>query len=138
MGESVGRARPPQILLGVGAVLLVSAGAAVASAHGGILVRAFLVALAGAATWFSLRAARNRLRSSEEVLAACGAGLAVAGISLGGPALDGDPLTALLLAAAFMVLHRAAPTTAAWPLVSWAAFQLAVLRALDLVPDAVH
>ena len=36
------------------------------------------------------------------------------------------------------MLHRVAPTTAAWPLVSWAAAQLAVLRALDCVPDAVH
>ena len=132
------RARPPQVLLGVGAVLLVSAGATVASAHGGLLVRAFLVALAGAATWFSLRAARGGLRSSEEVLAACAAGLAVAGLSQGGPALDGDPVTASVLAAVFLVLHRVARTTAAWPLVSWAAFQLAVLRAIDLVPAAVH
>jgi hypothetical protein len=132
------RARPAQVLLGVGAVLVVGAGAAVASAYGGLLVRALLVVLAGAATWFSLRAARNRLRSSQEVLAACGAGLAVAGISPGGPALDGDPVTALLLAAGFLALHRAARTTAAWPLVSWAAFQLAVLRGNHLVPHALH
>lgn len=132
------RARPPQVLLGVGAVLLVSAGAAVASAHGGIVVRVLLVLLAGAAAWFSLRAARGGLRSSEEILAACAAGLAVAGASQNGPALDGDPVTALLLAAGFLVLHRYAPSTAAWPLVSWAAAQLAVLRALDLVPDALH
>jgi hypothetical protein len=132
------RARPPQVLLGVGGVLVVSAGATVASAYGGIVVRLLLLVVAGTATWFSLRAARSGLRSSEEVLAACAAGLAVAGASQGGPALDGDPVTALLLAAAFLVLHRVAPTTAAWPLVSWAAGQLAVLRALDLVPDAVH
>ena len=115
MGGSVGRARPPQVLLGVGAVLLVSAAAAVVSAHGGLLVRSLLIALAGAATWFSVRAARHRLRSSQEVLAACGAGLAVAGIS--GPALHGDPVSALSLAAVFLLLHRAAPTTAA----AWAA-----------------
>ena len=132
------RARPPQVLLGVGGVLLVSAGATVASAYGGIVVRLLLLVVAGTATWFALRAARSGLRSSQEVLAACAAGLAVAGASQGGPALDGDPVTALLLAAAFLVLHRVAPTTAAWPLVSWAAGQLAVLRALDLVPDAVH
>ena len=132
------RARPPQVLLGVGGVLLVSAGATVASAYGGIVVRLLLLVVAGTATWFALRAARSGLRSSQEVLAACAAGLAVAGASQGGPALDGDPVTALLLAAAFLVLHRVAPTTAAWPLVSWAAGQLAVLRALDLVPDGVH
>ncbi|TFV85667.1 hypothetical protein, partial [Blastococcus sp. CT_GayMR16] len=132
------RARPPQVLLGVGAVLLVSSAAVVASVYGGIAVRVLLVVLAGIATWVSLRAARARLRSSEEILAACAAGLAVAGASQGGPALDGDPVTALLLAAAFLVLHRVAPTTAAWPLVSWAAAQLAVLRALDLVPGSLH
>ena len=132
------RARPAQVLLGVGAVLLVGAGAATASSHGGLLVHALLVVLAGAATWSSLRADRNGLRSSREVLAACGAALAVAGVSVGGPALDGDPVTALLLAVVFLVLHRAAPTTAAWPLASWAAFQLAVLRAIDLVPHGLH
>jgi hypothetical protein len=132
------RARPPQVLLGVGAVLLVSAGATVASAFGGIVVRLLLLVVAGTAAWFSLRAARGGLRSSEEVLAACAAGLAVAGASQGGPALDGDPVTALVLAAGFLVLHRIAPTTAAWPLISWAAFQLAVLRSLDLVPDGLH
>ena len=125
-------------MLGVGAVLLVSAGATVASAHGGIVVRVLLVVLAGTAAWFSVRTAASGLRSSEEMLAACAAGLAVAGASQGGPALDGDPVTALLLAAGFLVLHRMAPTTAAWPLVSWAAAQLAVLRALDLVPGALH
>ena len=132
------RARPPQVILGVGAVLLVSAGAAVAAVYGGLVVRLVLVVLAVVATGFSLRAARSRLRSSEEVLAACAAGLAVAGVSQGGPALDGDPVTALLLAAGFLVLHRLAPTTSAWPLVSWAAAQLAVLRALDLAPAALH
>ena len=124
------RARPPQILLGVGAVLLVSAGAAVASVHGGLVVRGLLVTLAGAFGWFSVRAARSGLRSSEEVLAVCAAGLALVGAPQGG--------LSLLLAAAFLVLHRVAPTTAAWPLASWASFQLAVLRSLHLVPEALH
>ena len=52
--------RPPQVLLGVGAVLLVSAGGAVASAYGGGPARLLLLALAAAAAWFSLRAARSR------------------------------------------------------------------------------
>lgn len=131
------RTRPIQVLLGVGAVLLVGAGGAAAT-HGGLLVRALLVVLAGATIGASLRADRHRLSSSREFLAACGAGLAVAGVSVGGPALDGDPVTAAVLAAVFLALHLAAPTTAAWPLVSWAAFQLAVLRAIDVVPRAVH
>ncbi|HEV7188789.1 MAG TPA: hypothetical protein VGN28_12915 [Blastococcus sp.] len=138
MGESVGRARPPQVLLGVGAVLLLSSAAAVVSAHGGLVVRGLLVGLAMVAAWFSVDADRDRLRSSQEVLAACGACLAVAAISQGGLSLDGDPVSALSLSAVFLVLHRLAPTTAAWPLAAWGSFQLAVLRGTGLVPHVVH
>ena len=84
------RARPPQVLLGVGAVLLVSAGAAVASAYGGRPARLLLLALAAAAGWFSLRAARAGLRSSEETLAACAAGLALSASASGGLLARGD------------------------------------------------
>jgi hypothetical protein len=132
------RARPPQILLGVGAVLLVSAGAAVASANGGSPVRVLLLVLAATAAALSLRAARSRLRSSEETLAACTAGLGLAATDLGGPVLGGNPGSAAALAVAFLVLHRAAPTTASWPLASWAAGQLAVLRGLDAVAPALR
>ncbi|MCW2698657.1 MAG: hypothetical protein JWQ45_192 [Blastococcus sp.] len=132
------RVRPPQVLLGVGAVLLVTAGAAVAAAYGGIATRLLLVALAVTATGFSLRASWTGLRASEETLAASAAGLALAGSSLGGPVLDGEPVTAGLLAAGFLVLHRVRPSTAAWPLVAWGALQLAVLRAVDLVSGALH
>ena len=97
------------MLLGVGAVLLVRAGATVAAAYGGHRRAALLLALAAAATVFSLRGSGTGLRSSEEALAACAAGLALAGSSPGGPALDGDPVTALLLAAGFLVLHRFSP-----------------------------
>jgi hypothetical protein len=128
------RARPPQVLLGVGAVLLVSAGAAVASAYGGTPIRLLLFAVAAAVAGFSLRSARVGLRSSEETLAAAAAGLAVAGSDLGGPVLTGDPATPSALAVVFLLLHRTTPTTAAWPLAAWAAGQLAVLRALDSVP----
>ncbi|MDT0277786.1 SCO7613 C-terminal domain-containing membrane protein [Blastococcus goldschmidtiae] len=130
------RARPPQVLLGVGAVLLVSAGAVVASAYGGGPARTLLLALAAVATGFALRAARARLRSSQEVLAASATGLAVSasGVGgLGGSALGGVGATAAL-AIVFLVLHRVAPSTAAWPLASWLAAQLAVLRGLDGVP----
>ncbi len=130
------RARPPQVLLGVGAVLLVSAGAVVASAYGGGPARTLLLALAAVATGFALRAARARLRSSQEVLGASATGLALSasGVGgLGGSALGTAGATAAL-AAAFLLLHRLAPTTAAWPLASWIAAQLAVLRGLDGVP----
>jgi hypothetical protein len=147
MSESVGtaplaplayRARPPQVLLGVGAVLLVSAGAAVASAYGGATVRLLLLVLAATATGFSLRAARTRLRGSEETVAASAAGLVLAGSDLGGRALDTNPATAAALALAFLVLHLVAPSTAVWPLASWGAAQLAVLRGLGSVAPDLH
>jgi hypothetical protein len=121
------------VLLGVGAVLLVSAGAALASAYGGVPARLLLLVLAGTAGWFSVRAARTALHSSEETLAACAAGLAVAASGPGGLSLEGSAFPVAVLAGVLLVLHRVAPTTAAWPLASWAAAQLAVLRGLDSV-----
>jgi hypothetical protein len=132
------RARPPQVLLGVGAVLLVSAGATTASAYGGWPARLLLLTLAVVAGWFSVRAARAGLRSSRETLAACAAGLAIAASGPGGLSLDGHPLPVAVLAAVLLVLHRVAPTTAAWPLASWIAAQLAVLRGLDGVPSTLR
>ena len=132
------RARPPQVLLGVGAVLLVAAGAAVASAYGGAPARFLLLALALTAAGFSFRTARAGLRSSEETLAASAAGLGVVGSDLGGPVLQGDPGSPAALAVVFLVLHRVTPTTAVWPLASWAAAQFAVLRALDSVPPQLR
>jgi hypothetical protein len=132
------RARPAQVLLGVGAVLLVSAGAAVASAYGGLPARLLLVALAAAAATFSVRAARAGLRSSEETLAASAAGLAVAASDPGGLSLEGNPLPVAVLAVVLVVLHRVARTTTAWPLAAWGAAQLAVLRGLDSVPPTLR
>jgi hypothetical protein len=147
MSESVGtsplpplpyRARPPQVLLGVGAVLLVSAGAAVASAYGGGPARLLLLTLAATAAGLSLRAAWTGLRSSEEILAACAAGLGVAAGDLGRPELGGTPGIPVVLAVVFLVLGLAAPTTATWPVASWLAAQLAVLHGLHLIPTALH
>jgi hypothetical protein len=147
MGQPVGtaplpplpyRTRPPQVLLGVGAVLLVSAGAAVASAYGGAPVRLLLMALAATAAGFSVRAARSRLRSSAETLAASAVGLAVAGTEIGSPLLGANAGSAGVLAVAFLVLHLTAPTSAAWPLASWGAAQLAVLRELHAVPQELR
>ena len=132
------RARPPQVLLGVGAVLLVSAGAAVASLYGGVPARLLLIAFAATAAGFSWRTARAGLRSSEETLAASAAGLGIAGSDLGGPVLQGDPGTPAALAVAFLLLHRFTPSTAVWPLASWGAVQLSVLRAMDVVPPQLR
>jgi hypothetical protein len=132
------RTRPPQVLLGVGAALLVSAGGAVASAYGGGPVRLLLLALAAATTCFSLRAARTGLRSSEETFAASTVGLALAGTDLGGPLYGAAPGSAAALAVGFLVLHRVASSTVTWPLAAWGAGQLAVLRGLDAVPGGLH
>jgi hypothetical protein len=131
------RARPPQVLLGVGAVLLVSAGATVSSAFGGTPARTLLLVLAAATAGFSVRAARARLRSSEEVLAASATGLAVSASAVGSDTLGrglGSAGATAALAAVFLVLHRLVPSTATWPLASWLTGQLAVLQALDRVP----
>jgi hypothetical protein len=133
-----GRVRPLQVLLGVGAVLLVSAGASVASVYGGSPARGLVLALAVVATAASLRAGWSGLRSSAETLAACAAGLAVAGGAVGGPGLSDAALPAFVLAGTFLALHLTAPPTAAWPLAAWGAGQLGVLRALDAVPAGLH
>ena len=132
------RARPPQVLLGVGAVLLVSAGAALASAHGGAPARLLLLGLALSAAGFSLHAAWTGPRGAEEILAACATGLGVAAGDLGRPELGGTPGMPVVLAVVFLVLHLAAPTTTTWPLAAWLATQLAVLRLLQWVPAAVR
>ena len=132
------RVRTPQVLLGVGAVLLVSAGAAVASAYGGGPARAVVAALALACGWFSVRAAQRELPSSQEVLAGCAAGLALAASDLGSESGGGTGVTASLLALVFLLLRLIAPTTAAWPLAAWGAVLLAVLRTLDDIPPGAH
>ncbi|MGY2066672.1 SCO7613 C-terminal domain-containing membrane protein [Blastococcus sp. SYSU DS0619] len=132
------RARPPQVLLAVGAVLLVSAGATLASASGGPVVRTALLLLAVAAAAGSVRGARSGLRSSAETFAASAAGLALAASDVGGALRTGDPLLPLALAGVFLTLHRISPATAAWPLAAWAGLQVAVLRVLGAVPEALR
>ncbi|RZU32226.1 hypothetical protein BKA19_1921 [Blastococcus saxobsidens] len=132
------RTRPPQVLLAVGAVLLVSAGAALGSAYGGPLVRTAVLLLAAVAAGVSVRADRAGLRTSAETFAASAAGLGLAGSDVPGALRAGDPLPALLLAGVFLGLHRLSPTPVAWPLAAWAAGQVAVLRSLDGVPEALR
>ena len=132
------RARPPQVLLGVGAVLVVGAAAALVSAYGGGPARGLLLALAAAAGGSSLGAARRGLRSSEEVLAGCATGIALAGTELGAPVLGANSGTGAFLAVVFLALHLSSPGTITWPVASWVAAQIAVLRGLDVVPTALH
>lgn len=132
------RARPAQVLLGVGAVLLVTAGAAVAAASGDGWAHGALLAGAALAAGLSLRASAVDLRSSAETFAACAAALGLAGSDLRGRLLGGSPAGAGALAAVFLVLYLRSRRTAAWPLASWAAAQLAVLRIRDGVPTSLH
>ena len=131
------RARPPQVLLGVGAVLLVTAGATAGSISGGAAHWALAV-LAVVSAALSLGAASRGLRSSEETFAACSAGLGLVVGELGGRGSTGNPVPALVLTAAFLAMHLLTRRTVVWPLASWAAGQLAVLRGLHLVPSALH
>uniref|UniRef100_UPI0012FFD4AC SCO7613 C-terminal domain-containing membrane protein n=1 Tax=Blastococcus atacamensis TaxID=2070508 RepID=UPI0012FFD4AC len=132
------RTRPPQVLLVVGAVLLVSAGATLASAFGGPLVRTVVLALAAVAAAVSVRADRAGLRSSAETFAATAAGLGLAGSDVGGSPVTGDPLLPVVLAGAFVALQRISSSPAAWPLAAWAAGQVAVLRSLDALPEGLR
>jgi hypothetical protein len=133
------RARPTQVLLGVGAVLLISAVAAVASASGGGPVRAALFGLALAAGACSVVLARaTGLRSSQETFAACAVGIVLVVTGVGGSPLHGGPVLPLALVAVFAGAGLAASSTITWPVAGWLAGQLAVLRALDGVPGAVR
>jgi hypothetical protein len=132
------RSRPPQVLLAVGAVLLVTAAAALASTYGGALAQLLLLVAAAGVTALSLRATDARLRSSAETLAASAAGLALAATAADGGFVDAEPVTPFVLAGAFLALNVVAPTVTTWPLASWTALQLGVLRLLDELPAAVH
>ena len=130
------RLRPPQVLLGVGAVLLVAAGLAGPSLAGGA-ARLGLLLLALVAGCASAWAARARLRSTEEACAAAAAALALTGAASGDRPLEGGPLFALVVAGVFVCLRVLLPRPLSWPLAAWAALQVAALRSLDLVPSGV-
>src|SRR4051812_29553777 len=132
------RVRPAQVLQGVGAVLVVTAAVAVAGSYGGVGARLPLMVRAAVAAVFSVRAQRRELRGAEETLAACAGGLAVVAGAWAGTLRVGSAIPLAAVAACCLVLHRVAPTTAVWPLASWVALQLAVLRAVDAVPAALH
>ncbi|MGY1796491.1 SCO7613 C-terminal domain-containing membrane protein [Geodermatophilus sp. SYSU D00525] len=130
------RLRPPQVLLGVGVVLLVAAALAGPSLVGGVArIGVLLLALvaACAAAW----AARARLRSTEEACAAAAAALALTGAADGDRTTDGGPLPALGLAVLLLSLRVLLPRPLSWPLGAWLAVQVAALRSLPLVPAGV-
>ncbi|MGY1815236.1 SCO7613 C-terminal domain-containing membrane protein [Blastococcus sp. SYSU D00820] len=128
------RARPTQVLLTVGAVLVVCAGAATAARTGGPVARGSVLLLAVAAGGLSAWSSRVRLRSTREALAAAAVALTLVATAEE-PALSGSPATPVLLAAALAGIARLQPGPLAWPLGAWAAFQLAALRLLEGVAD---
>ncbi|MFC4695641.1 SCO7613 C-terminal domain-containing membrane protein [Geodermatophilus arenarius] len=127
------RLRPPQVILGVGVVLLVATALAGPSLAGGVArIGVLLLALvaACAAAW----AARARLRSTEEACAAAAVALALTGAAGGERTADGGPLPALGLAVLLLSLRVLLPRPLSWPLGAWLALQVAALRSLALVP----
>src|SRR4051794_39330017 len=127
--------RPLQVVLAVGAVLVVSAGGAVAVRYGGGPARALLLALAIGAAALSLRATRAELRNSAETFAACAVGLGLAGGVLGRSLGIAVPLALL---AAFLLLHRFARVVVVWPLAAWLTVQIVGLRAAPQLPGTLH
>jgi len=135
--DALGRVSPQQVLLAVGAVALVAAGAASLGGTGWALQ----IVLAVATTAASLVCGRRGLRTSEETLAAATVVLLllVVGERACSPA-TGEVVLAVL-AAVFLVLGRIGRSAVTWPIGSWAAAQLAVLTALtglDLTPGVQH
>lgn len=126
------------MLLGVGAVLLVTGAAVLASTYGGAGARPLLLVVTAGVAALSLRASSAGLRSSAETFAACAAGLGLAGSAGGAPVLDGEPVTPVVLAGCFLALRVVAPATVTWPLASFGAMQLAALRVLDEVAPTVR
>ncbi|MGY1591390.1 SCO7613 C-terminal domain-containing membrane protein [Geodermatophilus sp. SYSU D00708] len=126
------RARPPLVFLVVGAALLVSGGGTAAAVFGPGPARVLLLGLAGAAAAASAWGSVHLLRSTEEVLAVAAVVLAVLGASAAGaPVFSGSVVPLLVLAGVFLALAWLLRRPATWPLASWAAVQLAVLRALQ-------
>jgi hypothetical protein len=128
------RVRSLQLLLAVGAVLVVAAAAAVAGVYGGVFARIAFAVLAVVAAALSLVAALDGLRSTEETLAACAGGLALIAAAWH----SAGPVPAGIVAAACLGLHLAARSTAAWPLTSWVALQVAVGKSADDVAPPLH
>ncbi len=128
------RVRPPQVLLAVGAVLLV-AGVAAPLGEGGPAARAWLLTAAVAAGAVSARASGAGLRGTRETLAATAVVLAAVGLDDGGPLLGGSPWGPALLALVLAGVARLQPRPVAWPLGAWVVGQLAAVRALaDVLP----
>ncbi|MGY1652226.1 SCO7613 C-terminal domain-containing membrane protein [Geodermatophilus sp. SYSU D01119] len=131
------RLSPQQVLLGLGALLVVAAGVAfvaVAWTRLGVGFQAAVMAtVTAAAGGASAWAARRGLRATEEALAAAGAALLAVDLAaahaLGLASADAVPLrlwaglSCVVVAAVALVAGRATRSTIAWPLVALLAVQ---------------
>jgi hypothetical protein len=122
--EGLRRISPQQVLLAVGAVAVVAAGAASLGSTGWPLP----TVLAAGTSAASLHCGRRGLQASAETLAAATVALVVLGDRAAAGA--GWPTVLALSAGAFLVLARVDRRVATWPLAAWLTAQLAVLTAL--------
>ncbi|MPQ96842.1 hypothetical protein GB931_02680 [Modestobacter sp. I12A-02628] len=139
-GTATDRTSPQQVLLGVGAVLVVAVGAATLLTGGSQVGRAAVGGLALVSAGLSVPAATRGLRVAEEALAAVGAVLALlVALDLGPdspvPGLPASTLAAGGLAVLFASLAGRAEGPLTWPVASWAAVQVGVLGWLTGVPS---
>ncbi|MGY1769880.1 SCO7613 C-terminal domain-containing membrane protein [Blastococcus sp. SYSU D00813] len=136
MADLPSRVRPPQVLLAVGAVLLL-VGTLATPGEDGAGSGAALTLAALAAGAVSAWASRAGLRGTRETLAATAVVLAVAGTAQDGSPGGGSPVGPALLALTLAGVARLQPAPLSWPLGAWAAGQLAALRLLPGVPEGV-
>ncbi|WP_100497577.1 DUF2157 domain-containing protein [Geodermatophilus chilensis] len=143
------RVSPQQVLLGLGALLVVAAGiafVAVAWTRLGLVFQSAVMATVTAtACGVSAWTARRGLRATEEALAAAGAALLTVDLgaahALGLWGLDGVPVrpwtavSCTVVAAVALASSRLTRSTATWPLVALLAVQLVPL--LLLPADAI-
>ncbi len=148
-GRPPRRVSPQQVLLGLGALLVVAAGiafVAVAWTRLGLVFQSAVMATVTAtACGVSAWTARRGLRATEEALAAAGAALLAVDLgaahALGLWGLDGVPVrlwtavSCALVAAVALGLGRLTRSTVTWPLVALLAVQLVPL--LLLPEDAI-
>jgi hypothetical protein len=148
-GRPPRRVSPQQVLLGLGALLVVAAGiafVAVAWTRLGLVFQSAVMATVTAtACGVSAWTARRGLRATEEALAAAGAALLAVDLgaahALGLWGLDGVPVrlwtavSCALVAAVALGLGRRTRSTVTWPLVALLAVQLVPL--LLLPGDAI-
>ncbi|MGK5113827.1 hypothetical protein MY520_17705, partial [Geodermatophilus sp. CPCC 205506] len=131
------RVRGLEWLLAVGVLLVAIAGAGLTAVFGGSWILVGLVGLAAAAALASWAGAVAVLPRSEEAFATAAVALTAVAVGARGPVLTGSVWPLVVVGGAFAVLGFLLPRPAVWPLATWAAAQVAVLRAFEGVPTGL-